>query len=239
MRPGPDGRFHLLRGADRAKDQSYVLYMLGQDVLRRLVLPVGDLTKAQVRAEAAALGLRTADKPESMEVCFITRGGREEFLAARGAMAPGDIVDRAGRHLGNHPGTAVFTVGQRRGLGVAAGERRYVIDVDALTGQVMVGGPEDLLRDGVALSGLGFVAGRPPPSEELSVQARAHGRPFPGHLAGDEVSSSSPSPGSPRARSSPSTGGTSWWAAGSPTEVPGYLGAIRRAPSRRMVSPLM
>jgi tRNA-specific 2-thiouridylase len=79
VRPAPGGRFRLLRGADPAKDQSYVLYMLGQPILERLLLPVGDLTKAQVRAEAAALGLRTADKPESMEVCFITRGGRESF----------------------------------------------------------------------------------------------------------------------------------------------------------------
>ncbi len=194
VRPGPDGRFRLLRGADRAKDQSYVLYMLGQDVLGRLVLPVGDLDKAQVRAEAAALGLRTADKPESMEVCFITRGGREAFLATRGAMVPGEIVDRDGRALGRHRGAAAFTVGQRRGLGVAAGERRYVIDVDGPSGRVTVGGPEDLLRDGVALSGLRFVAGRPAASEELTVQTRAHGQPVPGHLVGDMVRFTRPQP---------------------------------------------
>jgi tRNA-specific 2-thiouridylase len=187
VRPGPGGRFRLVRGADRAKDQSYVLYMLGQHVLERLLLPVGDLTKAQVRAEAAALGLRTADKPESMEVCFITRGGREAFLAARGVMTPGEIVDRAGHRLGHHQGAAAFTVGQRRGLGVAGGERRYVIDVDAPSGRVTVGTPEDLLRDEVALSGLSFVDGRPPASEEVAVQSRAHGEPVAGHLEGDVV----------------------------------------------------
>ncbi|HEY3240596.1 MAG TPA: tRNA 2-thiouridine(34) synthase MnmA [Acidimicrobiia bacterium] len=191
---GPGGRFRLVRGADRAKDQSYVLYMLGQDVLQRLLLPVGDLTKVQVRAEAAALGLRTADKPDSMEVCFITRGGREAFLDARGAMTAGDIVDPEGRLLGHHQGAAAFTVGQRRGLQVAVGERRYVIDVDAPSGRVTVGGPEDLLRDQVALSGLCFVDSRPPASEELAVQSRAHGRPVPGHLIGNEVRFTRPQP---------------------------------------------
>jgi tRNA-specific 2-thiouridylase len=194
VRPGPGGRFHLLRGADRAKDQSYVLYMLGQEVLARLLLPVGDLTKAQVRAEAAALGLRTADKPESMEVCFITRGGREAFLGARGVMTPGEIVDRGGRLLGHHQGAAAFTVGQRRGLQVATGERRYVIDVDAPSGRVTVGAPEDLLRDGVALSGLSFVDGRPSPAEPLAVQSRAHGQPVAGHLVGDVVRFGQPQP---------------------------------------------
>ncbi|MGH8976365.1 MAG: tRNA 2-thiouridine(34) synthase MnmA [Acidimicrobiia bacterium] len=194
VRRGPDGRCSLLRGADAAKDQSYVLYMLGQDVLSRLLLPVGELTKAQVRAEAAALGLRTADKPESMDVCFITRGGREEFLAGRGAMRPGEIVDGDGRHLGRHGGAAAFTVGQRRGLGVAAGERRYVVDVDAASGRVTVGGPEDLLRGGVRLSGLCFVAGRPSASEELAAQSRAHGRPAAAHLTGDVVRFRRPQP---------------------------------------------
>jgi len=194
VRPGPDGRFRLLRGTDQAKDQSYVLYMLGQPVLERLLLPVGDLTKAQVRARAAALGLRTADKPESMEVCFITRGGREAFLAGRGAMTPGDIVDGAGRLLGHHHGAAAFTVGQRRGLQVAAGARRYVTDVDAASGRVTVGPPEDLLRGEVALTGLSFVDRCPSPTEALSVQSRAHGQPVPGRLAGDVVRFDRPQP---------------------------------------------
>src|SRR5205823_14034311 len=112
----------LARGRDRGKDQSYVLYMLRRAELARLLLPVGEMTKAEVRAEAAALGLRTADKPESMEVCFITRGGRERFLAERGAMRAGEIVDPAGRVVGHHAGAAAFTIGQRRGLGIAAGE---------------------------------------------------------------------------------------------------------------------
>lgn len=189
-----DGRLHLLRGRDRAKDQSYVLYMLGRKELARLVLPVGELTKAEVRAEAAALGLRTADKPESMDVCFITRGGRQRFLAERGAMVPGEIVDAAGRVLGRHRGAAAFTVGQRRGLAVAAGERRYVLDVDPTTATVVVGRQEDLLRPEVRVAGLSFIDGPPAPGEPLLVQVRAHGEPVEGCLSGGVVRFARPQP---------------------------------------------
>jgi tRNA-specific 2-thiouridylase len=188
-------RYELARGRDRAKDQSYVLYMLAEADLARLLLPVGEMTKADVRAEAAALGLRTADKPESMEVCFITRGGRERFLAERGVMRSGALVDTAGRVVGQHDGTARFTIGQRRGLGVAAGERRYVVDVDAATGAVTVGPFETLLRPEVPVSGLTFVAGvRPAATEPLLVQVRAHGTPFEGRLDGDVVRFARPEP---------------------------------------------
>jgi tRNA-specific 2-thiouridylase len=188
-------RFRLGRGRDGAKDQSYVLYMLGEAELARLLLPVGEMTKAEVRAEAAALGLRTAAKPESMEVCFITRGGREPFLAGRGAMRAGDVVDPAGRVIGHHEGAAAFTVGQRRGLGVAAGERRYVLDVDAASGAVTVGPYEALLREHVRLTGLTWVGGAPPdPSESVLVQVRAHGAPFEGSVDGDRVRFARPQP---------------------------------------------
>jgi tRNA-specific 2-thiouridylase len=169
--------------------------MLTRSELARLRLPVGEMTKAEVRAEAAALGLRTAEKAESMEVCFITRGGRERFLADRGVMRPGDVVDTAGRVLGRHDGAAAFTIGQRRGLGVAAGVRRYVLDVDAAGGAVTVGSFDDLLRDEVRVGGLTFVSGEPPPaSETVLVQARAHGVPFEGRLEGDVVRFIRPQP---------------------------------------------
>jgi tRNA-specific 2-thiouridylase len=185
----------LVRGRDLAKDQSYVLYMLTRSELARLLLPVGEMTKAEVRAEAAALGLRTAEKAESMEVCFITRGGRERFLTERGVMRPGEIVDESGRILGRHDGAAAFTIGQRRGLGVAAGERRYVLDVDAARGAVTVGSLDDLLRHEVRVSALTFVAGQPPsPTETVLVQVRAHGAPFEGRLAADVVRFSRPQP---------------------------------------------
>jgi tRNA-specific 2-thiouridylase len=186
---------NLLRGRDLAKDQSYVLYMLSEADLPRLRLPVGEMTKAEVRAEAAALGLRTAEKPESMEVCFITRGGRERFLAERGVMHSGDIVDTAGRVLGHHDGAAAYTVGQRRGLGVATGQRRYVLDVNAAAAAVTVGVYEDLLREEARVTGLTFVAGAAPAADEpLFVQVRAHATPFEGFLDGDLVSFASPQP---------------------------------------------
>jgi tRNA-specific 2-thiouridylase len=190
----PEG-LRLARGRDPGKDQSYVLYMLRQADLARLLLPVGEMTKAAVRAEAAALGLRTADKPESMEVCFITRGGRERFLAERGVMRAGDIVDPAGRVVGHHDGAAAFTIGQRRGLGVAAGQRRYVLDVDAAGGAVTVGPYAALLRDDVRLGGLTFVTGsRPAAGEPLLVQVRAHATPVGGRLDGDTVRFARPQP---------------------------------------------
>ncbi|HKY76774.1 MAG TPA: tRNA 2-thiouridine(34) synthase MnmA [Acidimicrobiia bacterium] len=185
----------LVRGRDLAKDQSYVLYMLSEADLDRLRLPVGEMTKAEVRAEATALGLRTAAKPESMEVCFITRGGRERFLAERGVMRPGEIVDAGGRVLGHHDGAAAYTVGQRRGLGVAAGERRYVVDVDSARGAVTVGAYDDLLRDEARVTDLTFVAGSPPAATEpLLVQVRAHATPFEGFLDGDVVRFAGPQP---------------------------------------------
>jgi len=174
----PDGTFVLRRGADPAKDQSYVLYMLGQRELARTLLPVGELTKAEVRAHATRLGLRTAAKAESMDVCFITRGGRSEFLAGRAGRRPGAIVGVDGAHLGVHDDAARFTIGQRRGTGVAAGERRFVVDIDAATATVTLGQRRDLLRDHVELDDL--VLDREIQARDVRVQAqtRAHGEPF-------------------------------------------------------------
>jgi tRNA-specific 2-thiouridylase len=191
----PGHAAELLRGVDGAKDQSYVLYMLGRDDLERTLLPVGELTKADVRAHAARLGLRTAAKPESMDVCFITRGGRGEFLDARAPARVGAIVDTAGHVLGAHDGIARFTVGQRRGLGVAAGARRYVIDVDAEAATVTIGTRDDLLRDAVAVHDWSFVAGvAPAPGSTLTAQLRAHGAPVPAELDGDVVRFERPQP---------------------------------------------
>jgi tRNA-specific 2-thiouridylase len=183
----PDGPYALRRGFDAAKDQSYVLYMLGQRELARTRLPVGELTKAQVRDHAARLGLRTANKAESMDVCFITRGGRRAFLAERIPAHAGAIVDTHGATLGAHDGVAAFTVGQRRGLGVAAGERRYVVDVDARSATVTLGERSDLLRDSVALRDLTFVAGSPAGRDDLTVQTRAHATPVAATLDGTRV----------------------------------------------------
>jgi tRNA-specific 2-thiouridylase len=194
LRQSAEGIRHLLRGADAAKDQSYVLYMLGQRELARTLLPVGELTKAGVRHHAARLALRTADKPESMDVCFITRGSREYFVTERAGARPGRVVDATGADLGRHDGVAAFTIGQRRGVGVAAGERRYVVDLDATTATVTLGRRDDLLRDAVELRDLKFVNGAPEPERALDVQVRAHGAPTSGSLDGTTVRLATPQP---------------------------------------------
>jgi tRNA-specific 2-thiouridylase len=155
------------------------------------LLPVGELTKADVRAHAATLGLRTATKPESMDVCFITKGGRDAFLGARIARRPGVIVDTEGVELATHDGIDAFTIGQRRGLAVAANARRYVTDIAAATGTVTIGTRDALLRDRVELDGALWSRGTPPIGVVLA-QVRAHGEPFLARVDGDTVVFDSP-----------------------------------------------
>jgi tRNA-specific 2-thiouridylase len=181
----------LARGTDAAKDQSYVLYMLGVHELARTLLPVGELTKHDVRERASELALRTAAKRESMDVCFITRGGRDAFLGARIPRAPGTIVDANRNVVGAHDGIDAFTIGQRRGLGVAVGERRYVVDISADDATVTVGPHESLLREGVVLRDARFA--HTPPAEVL-VQTRAHGRVARARLHGTEIIFDTPQP---------------------------------------------
>jgi tRNA-specific 2-thiouridylase len=144
---GPGGRPHVGRGLDGAKDQSYVLYPLAGAVLEQVLLPVGEMTKAEVRRRAAALGLRTAAKAESQDVCFVTRAeGRGRFLSARGELHEGTVLDELGSPLGSVEAVELVTVGQRRGLGLAGGsQRRFVTHVDVARRTVRVGAPEDLL----------------------------------------------------------------------------------------------
>ncbi len=151
-----DGARRVARGADRAKDQSYVVAMLDQGQLHRVLMPVGELTKAEVRASARRLGLRTAAKPDSQDVCFVTAAsGRAEFLGRRLPLSPGRVLDRSGVELGRVDAVELVTVGQRRGLGLAGGAApRYVLAVDAVAATVTVGSRRDLLHDVVGLSGL-------------------------------------------------------------------------------------
>jgi tRNA-specific 2-thiouridylase len=188
-------RFELLRGTDRAKDQSYVLYMLGQRELARVAFPVGDLTKRDVRAYAAQLGLRTATKPESMDVCFIRKGARRSFFEARVPMRAGRIVGTDGAEVGSHSGIAAFTVGQRRGVGVATGERTYVVDIDAASDTVTVGSRAELLRDELLLRDAAFVDSVTRVRDrDVLVQVRAHGEALAARLAGDVVRFRTPQP---------------------------------------------
>jgi tRNA-specific 2-thiouridylase len=168
-----DGR--LRRGLDAAKDQSYVLYMLGPDQLAHLRLPLGDLTKPQVREIAADLGLRTAAKPESYDVCFIPDGDTAGWLERRLGTQPGEIVDTEGQKLGSHQGAYRYTVGQRRGLGISAPSPRYVLRLEPAASRVVVGERDDLQVSSVILEhptstdGHGLRPGR------ARARVRAHG----------------------------------------------------------------
>ena len=181
-----DRRF-VHRGADAAKDQSYVVHMLPQRELRRTMFPVGHLTKAQVRDRAASLGLRTAEKPDSQDVCFITQtGGRETFLGKRISFRKGTVVDSAGTVLGDVPAIEMVTLGQRRGIGLpGGGPKRYVTRIDQATATVVVGDESDL-DDSELLVG-NVVWADEPHIGDVTVQCSAHGTAVPASLDGDIV----------------------------------------------------
>ncbi len=146
------GRFAIRRGVDAGKDQSYVLFPLSQEVLRRVVLPLGGLEKAAVRDLARAAGLPVAEKRESQEICFVPAAGYRALLSARGVGTPGVLVDEAGHEVGRHAGYEFFTVGQRRGIG-AHGAARFVTGIDAATATVRIGPREHLLAGGLVADG--------------------------------------------------------------------------------------
>ena len=178
----PDGTRRVARGADAAKDQSYVLHMLGQDQLANTLFPLGDMQKDDVRALAAELGLRTANKPDSQDVCFITKTtGRGSFLDRLIPLTPGRVVDGEGNEVGTVAAVELVTVGQRKGLGLAGGGApRYVVDVDVPGTTVTVGSRRDLLVDEQPVAGLAWAAG--PVDGPLLVQCSAHGVPAAAHI---------------------------------------------------------
>jgi len=182
--PPGDGvaSYRLCRGADPLKDQSYVLSMLGQGVLARITLPVGEMTKAEVRRHAVRLGLRTADKPDSQDVCFIQRSeGRQGFVGRRIELHAGTVVDaRTGREVGTVEAVELVTVGQRRGLGHdLEGNRRYAVAVDVASRRVVVGTASDALVDTVDLvaGSMTWVADELAVGSGALAQVSAHGRP--------------------------------------------------------------
>ncbi len=177
--------FHLIKAEDGTKDQSYVLHMLSQQDLARVKLPVGEMTKTEVREHASRLGLRTAAKPDSQDLCFVGEGSYRDFIRSRfpDAARPGPLVSTDGTHLADHSGLVDFTIGQRRGLGVALGDRRYVVDIEPATATVVVGSKDDLLSTGCSVDDVSFVAGHPPTDEMIDVKIRYRSPPVPARLA--------------------------------------------------------
>jgi tRNA-specific 2-thiouridylase len=180
-RVGRGDPLRLRRGADAAKDQSYVLSMLGQAELARVLFPVGDMSKADVRAHAAGLGLRTAGKPDSQDVCFIgSVEGRQGFLADKLEFHAADVVDRSGQAVGRVDAVELVTLGQRRGMGHGTdGGRHYVVAVDVPARRVTVGSAAEAVIPAVTLSAATLTwVDRPLRHGDRAVaQVSAHGRP--------------------------------------------------------------
>jgi len=191
IQPG-NGEFHLLKGVDARKDQSYVLYRLSQEMLARASFPVGGLTKRQVREKAAAAGLPTAERAASQDICFVTDGDTAGFIRARRpqAMRPGPIVDRDGVVVGGHAGLAAYTVGQRRGLGIGGPEGPcYVLEMRPEDNTLVVGAEEELWAEQCTLDEVHLVGSPPGDKLEAEVMTRYRGMSTPAEiqLAGDRA----------------------------------------------------
>ncbi|MFC2076311.1 tRNA 2-thiouridine(34) synthase MnmA, partial [candidate division KSB1 bacterium] len=178
-----DNRPQLLRGTS-AKDQSYALWGIGRDLLPKLAFPLGSLTKEKVRRAAREIGLPVAERDESQDVCFIPGEPIADFIERNlGESRPGDIIDSDGRVLGQHRGVSRFTVGQRRGLGLAAGEPLYVTAIEPETGQVQVGTAEKLMSDNLTAADINWVSVDPPTGPlSVSIQIRYRHRAAPGEI---------------------------------------------------------
>ena len=165
-----DNGYHLLKGMDPSNDQSYFLYTLGQGDLQRLLFPLGDCRKAQVRRMAAERGLPVADKPKSQDLCFVPDRRYPDFVREYVSPSPGNIVDIEGNVLGRHKGIAFYTIGQRTGLGIAAGRRLYVIAINAMANSVVVGSEDQLFASRLVAGSARFVSRRP--ESPIAVKAK-------------------------------------------------------------------
>lgn len=160
-----DGRPRVRRGLDRGKDQSYQLFAVAEEHLARTHLPLGPLRKDEVRARAAAAGLRTSAKADSQEICFVPGGDYRRLLEERGApLHAGELVDTTGRVLGHHAGTEHFTIGQRHGHGVAAPHPLYVVELEPSVGRVVLGSREECAVESMVVEDLNWIGFEPPAS---------------------------------------------------------------------------
>jgi len=176
------GRYVIKRAADSKKDQTYVLFNMTQDQISRTLMPLGDYTKDQVRRMAAERGLPTAEKKESQEICFVPDDDYTNFISERAGagVKAGPFLDLKGNVLGTHRGIPYYTIGQRRGLGIAVGYRVYVVDIDTARNAVVLGGEEDLQAFGLVALDNNFVSLEKPGGElRVEAQIRYNGRPEP------------------------------------------------------------
>lgn len=168
-----DGPFQLARGVDATKDQTYFLFTLGQKEMSRLLFPLGEMTKEEVRSKARILDLPVHEKAESQEICFVPPGKLRDFISqnAPDLPGPGEVVDMEGKVIGGHEGACFYTVGQRKGLGIASAEPIYVVKIDAAANIVVMGTRENSSFKGLSASGVSWTAGGPP-GREFSAQVQ-------------------------------------------------------------------
>jgi tRNA-specific 2-thiouridylase len=175
-RDAPGGRPHVLRGLDRDKDQSYQLFCVREANLARTLLPLGGMRKSAVRGLASEAGIRTAEKPDSQEICFVPGNDYRALLDQHGVERhPGRLVDTGGTELGRHAGTEHFTIGQRRGLGIATGTPLYVVDIVTATGTVVVGTAEECGSGALVARELNWI-GFDPPAEPFRAEVQVRHR---------------------------------------------------------------
>jgi len=191
-RDGPSGAYLLRKGRDRSKDQSYFLYVLKQKQLSRVLMPIGGMTKTEVRDAARVAGLSIAERPESQDVCFVPDGDVAAFfrLMMPEAMRPGPIEDVDGNVLGEHGGIALYTVGQRSGLGLSRPRPTYVLRLDAARNAVIAGDDEELYSSELVASDLNWIAGAPPDTEfrtEAKIRYGASPCPCTAELEGERL----------------------------------------------------
>ncbi len=172
--------YRLFTAVDPDKDQSYVLYTLGQAELARVLFPIATYRKEEIRSLAQELRLPNADKPDSADICFLPTADYRDFIAERVPQATGDIVDSDGSVVGRHGGVAGFTIGQRRGLGVALGEKRFVTNIDPQLNVITIGRADELLSERLTAESVCWVAGAAPSAEfeaEVKIRYRAEAEP--------------------------------------------------------------
>lgn len=175
------GRYTVRRPADRKKDQTYVLYGLNQRQIANTLMPLGEYTKEQVRAMAGGYGLQVADKAESQEICFVTDDNYRNFLSEKAKdIKPGPFINMRGEIIGEHKGIPFYTIGQRRGLGIAAGERIYVIKIDPEKNAITLGPEEAILGSGLIAEDINMILyEKLEGTMEVEAQIRYNGRPAP------------------------------------------------------------
>lgn len=181
---GTGARVRVMRGFDSQKDQSYVLWMLTHAELEHCAFPVGDLKKYETRRIASDLGLRTATKPDSQEICFVRGGDFDAYVSENltEAAAPGPILDTGGSVVGEHRGIGRYTIGQRKGLGLSLGVPVYVTTIDATSNSIVVGGRSELDVGGLVAYEVSFVSPEGSEDGPVLVQHRAHGEVHAGTL---------------------------------------------------------